>query len=78
MAVWAPARARAEADAERLEELMRADGVNGALEPWDWRYYAAIRQAREHDFDEAALKPYLAARRDARGAPSTSPGGSSG
>ena len=59
MAVWAPARARAEADAERLEELMRADGVNGALEPWDWRYYAAIRQAREHDFDEAALKPYL-------------------
>ena len=43
----------------QLEELMRADGVNGALEPWDWRYYAAIRQAREHDFDEAALKPYL-------------------
>ena len=30
MAVWAPARARAEADAARLEELMRADGVNGA------------------------------------------------
>ncbi len=59
MAVWAPARARAEADAARLEELMREDGVNGALEPWDWRYYAAIRQAREHDFDDAALKPYL-------------------
>ena len=59
MAVWAPARARAEADAEQLAELMRADGVNGALEPWDWRYYAAIRQAREHDFDESALKPYL-------------------
>ena len=38
---------------------MRADGINGALEPWDWRYYAAIRQAREHDFDQAALKPYL-------------------
>ena len=59
MAVWAPARARAEADAERLEELMREDGINGALEPWDWRYYAAIRRAREHDLDEAALKPYL-------------------
>jgi peptidyl-dipeptidase Dcp len=59
LAVWAPARARAQADAERLAELMREDGVNGELEPWDWRYYAAIRQAREHDFDEAALKPYL-------------------
>ncbi len=58
-AVWAPAQAQALADAERLEELMRADGINGALEPWDWRYYAAIRQAREHDFDQAALKPYL-------------------
>jgi peptidyl-dipeptidase Dcp len=60
MAVWAPARAQAEADAVRLAELMRADGVNGPLEPWDWRYYSAIRQAREHDLDEAALKPYLA------------------
>ncbi len=59
MAVWIPAQARAEADAARLEALMRADGVNGPLEPWDWRYYAAIRQAEEHDFDDAALKPYL-------------------
>jgi peptidyl-dipeptidase Dcp len=59
MAVWAPARAQAEADAGRLEELMRADGVNGPLEPWDWRYYAAIRRASEQDLDEAVLKPYL-------------------
>jgi peptidyl-dipeptidase Dcp len=59
MAVWAPARAAAEADAGRLEALMRGDGVNGPLEPWDWRYYAAVRQRHEHDLDEAALKPYL-------------------
>ncbi len=59
MAVWKPARAQAEADAAVLGDLMRADGVNGALEPWDWRYYAAKRQAREHDFDDAVLKPYL-------------------
>ena len=31
MAVWIPARARAEADGERLGELMRADGINDAL-----------------------------------------------
>lgn len=59
MAVWAPARAQAEADQARLEEMMRDDGVNAALEPWDWRYYAAIRRKREHDLDEAELKPYL-------------------
>ena len=38
---------------------MRGDGVNGALEPWDWRCYSAIRQKREHDLDEAEVKPYL-------------------
>ncbi len=59
MAVWAPARARAEADAARLEELMREEGVNDALAPWDWRRYAAIRQRAEHDLDEAAIKPYF-------------------
>lgn len=59
MAVWGPARARAEADALRLAELMREEGVNGALAPWDWRRYAAIRQRREHALDEAEVKPYL-------------------
>ena len=59
MAVWEPARSRALADAAALEELMQAEGINGPLEPWDWRYYARIRRAREHDLDEAELKPYL-------------------
>ena len=51
MSVWEPARARAEADAARLAGLMREDGVNGPLEPWDWRYYAARRQRIEHDLE---------------------------
>ena len=59
MAVWGPARARAEADGARLEEMLHEDGINGALEPWDWRYYAEKRRHAEHDLDEAALKPYL-------------------
>lgn len=59
MQVWTPARAQAELDAKKLEELMHADGVNGRLEPWDWRYYSEKRRAEEHDLDEAALKPYL-------------------
>ena len=59
MDVWGPARARAEADAEILTGMMQADGINGDLEPWDWRYYAEKRRKAEHDLDEAALKPYL-------------------
>ena len=59
MAVWAPAKARAEADAKALEEMMRADGVNGPLEPWDWRFYSERRRKMLHDLDEAELKPYF-------------------
>ena len=46
-------------DAEVLAGMMRDDGINGYLEPWDWRYYADKRRRAEHDLDEAALKPYL-------------------
>ena len=59
MQVWAPAKARAEADAQVLTAMMREDGINGDLEPWDWRYYAEKRRKAEHDLDEAALKPFL-------------------
>ena len=59
MKVWEPAKAQALLDAEKLQEMMHADGINGALEPWDWRYYSEKRRAVEHDLDEAALKPYL-------------------
>ena len=59
MRVWQPARAKAEADAAVLEAMLRADGIAGPLEPWDWRYYSEKRRKAEHDLDEAALKPYL-------------------
>ena len=57
--VWAPAKAKALADAALLEARLRADGMAGPLEPWDWRYYSEARRLAEHDLDEAALKPYL-------------------
>jgi len=59
MQVWSPARAAAEADARILEEMLHADGIDGPLEPWDWRYYAEKRRKAEHDLDEGALKPYF-------------------
>lgn len=59
MQVWQPARAAANADAKILTEMLQADGINGDLQPWDWRYYAEKRRKLEHDLDEAELKPYL-------------------
>ena len=59
MAVWSPAKAQAEADAETLTAMMHDDGINGDLEPWDWRFYAERRRRAEHDLDDAELKPFL-------------------
>ncbi|MFQ6547670.1 M3 family metallopeptidase [Aestuariibius sp. 2305UL40-4] len=59
MQVWEPAKAQALADQEHLTLLLHSDGFDGPLEPWDWRYYTEKRRAKEHDLDEAALKPYL-------------------
>jgi peptidyl-dipeptidase Dcp len=57
--VWAPARARAEAEGAALASMLAEDGVNGPLEPWDWRHYSEKRRRALHAIDEAALKPYL-------------------
>jgi peptidyl-dipeptidase Dcp len=59
MSVWDPAKTQANADADVLTKMMHADGINGDLAPWDWRYYAQKRRVAEHDLDEAALKPYF-------------------
>jgi peptidyl-dipeptidase Dcp len=59
MAVWEPAKAQAEADAVKLTAMLHADGINGALEAWDWRYYSEKRRAAEHDLNESELKPYF-------------------
>ena len=59
MAVWEPARAAADHDAAVLTDMMQADGINGDLEPWDWRYYSEKRRVAEYDLDEAELKPYF-------------------
>jgi peptidyl-dipeptidase Dcp len=57
--VWAPAKKKAAAERQALERAARADGLNAAIEPWDWRYYAEkVRQA-EYAIDEAELKPYF-------------------
>ncbi|MEM6478383.1 MAG: M3 family metallopeptidase, partial [Pseudomonadota bacterium] len=59
MQVWEPAKAQADADAHILTQMLQADGINGPLAPWDWRYYSEKRRVAEHDLDETALKPFF-------------------
>jgi peptidyl-dipeptidase Dcp len=57
--VWAPARARAMADRDALQELAQAEGGNFALAPWDWRFYAEKLRKARFDVDQAEVAPYL-------------------
>jgi peptidyl-dipeptidase Dcp len=56
---WEPAKRRAAAEQAELAALARAEGHNGAIEAWDWRYWAERARKAKHDFDGAVLKPYF-------------------
>ena len=57
--VWAPARARAAADAAELEAIARELGQNEALQPWDWRYLAEQRRTARFAIRPGEVEPYL-------------------
>ena len=57
--VWAPACAGACADRDAMQELVRQEGGNFKIEPWDWRYYAEKLRKVRCDIDEATVKPYF-------------------
>jgi peptidyl-dipeptidase Dcp len=66
--LWVPAKAVATREAADLQEAIRTDGRDFALQPWDWFYYAEkVRKAR-FDLDEQALRPYFPLERVREGA----------
>ncbi len=59
MQVWEPAKKRANQETQKLQELANSEGANFKIAPWDWRYYSEKVRSRDHDLDEAEIKPYL-------------------
>jgi len=57
--VWKPALKRASEEAAELQKLIRADGGNFKLEPWDWWYYAEKLRKQKYALDEEMLRPYF-------------------
>jgi peptidyl-dipeptidase Dcp len=57
--VWAPARARALADRDAMQEMVRAEGGNFTFAAWDWRYYAEKLRRERCDLGEGEIEPYL-------------------
>jgi peptidyl-dipeptidase Dcp len=57
--VWAPARSRALADRDAMQERIRAEGGNYRLAAWDWRYFAEKLRRERCDLAEGEIEPYL-------------------
>jgi len=59
MRVWTPARQQALNDRKQLEAMMKSEGGDGTIQPWDWLYYAERVRKAQYDLDEAEVKPYF-------------------
>lgn len=57
--VWKPALQKAKEEAVDLQAMMKADGVEGELQGWDWRYYNEKVMKSKFDLDENQIRPYL-------------------
>jgi len=60
MKVWTPALAKAKEEAALYQKMMNKDGVSGALQPYDWRYYAEKLRKEKYDLNDEDIRPYLA------------------
>jgi peptidyl-dipeptidase Dcp len=57
--IWAAAVPVAKKEAQELQAMIKAEGNDFRLEPWDWWYYAEKLRKQKYDLDEEALKPYF-------------------
>ena len=48
-----------EQEAELITEMMRADGIEDELQPWDWEYYAEKVRQDSYEIDEDEIRPYF-------------------
>src|SRR5690606_11212856 len=57
--LWKPALAKAQEESADIKKMMQADGINDAVQPYDWRYYTEKIRKEKYDLDEQELKPYF-------------------
>jgi len=57
--LWEPALKRAGIEASDLQNIIKSEGENFTLQPWDWRFYAEKLRKQKYDLNDEALKPYF-------------------
>jgi peptidyl-dipeptidase Dcp len=66
--LWTPALAAARKEAADLQAMIRQEGRDFELQPWDWWYYTEkVRKAR-YDLDENEVRTYFTLENVRRGA----------
>ena len=58
-AVWKPALARVTEEVADMQAIVKREGHEFAISPWDYRYYAEKVRKAKYDLDENEIKPYL-------------------
>ncbi len=53
------ATAKAQAEADEIQKMIKSKGQDFTLEPWDWNYYAEMVRKEKYDLDENQIKPYF-------------------
>ncbi len=49
----------ADLESELITEMMRRDGIDDELQPWDWEYYAEKVRSEQYDFDDDEVRAYF-------------------
>ncbi|MCX6638507.1 MAG: M3 family metallopeptidase, partial [Acidobacteria bacterium] len=57
--LWEPALNVAHKEAKDLQAMIKEQGRDFKLEPWDWRYYAEKVKAARYDLDENQVRQYF-------------------
>jgi peptidyl-dipeptidase Dcp len=57
--LWKPALRIAKREARELQEMIRKEGHDFKLQPWDWWYYAEKLKKAKYALDEEMLRPYF-------------------
>lgn len=57
--LWKPALEIAKSEAADIQEMMKKDGINASVQPYDWRFYTEKIRKERFDLDEQELKPYF-------------------
>lgn len=50
---------KAKTEAADIQTLMQEDGIDDAVQPWDWEYYSEKVRAKKYDLDENQVRQYF-------------------